>query len=193
MERKIMLKKLRNILCLFLIGIILGCMTNIMFQSRWLGQKFYPLKYKKFIFIEAKKYDLDPYLIAAVIYVESRFDPKAHSRSGACGLMQVMPETGKWIADKINLTDFQENDLYDPEINIKTGCWYLNNLREQFADNLLLVLAAYNGGHGNVTDWLEQEVWNGEWKKISQIPFPETRSYVRDVALAYKRYKQFYP
>lgn len=180
-------------MCLFLIGIILGCMANILFQSRWLGQKLYPLKYKKTIFIEAKKYDLDPYLIAAVIYVESRFDPKAHSRSGACGLMQVMPETGKWIAEKINLTDFQEDALYDPEINIKIGCWYLNNLKEQFPDNLLLVLAAYNGGHSNVNDWLEKEVWNGEWKKISQIPFPETRSYVRDVALTYKRYRQFYP
>lgn len=175
-----------------LIVAILLTSAHFILHSQWFGRLIFPFHYKEIVFSQAQKRGLDPYLVSAVIYVESKFDPRAESTSGAIGIMQIMPTTGKWAAEKLGLEEFQKEDLYDPEINITIGCWYLANLREEFGNNLVIMLAAYNGGRGNVKHWLEEERWTGEHSTVEQIPFPETRNYILRVMAAYKEYKRLY-
>ena len=131
----------------------------------------YPLEYEHIIRGHAANHDLDPALLAAVVYVESRFDPNATSKAGAIGLMQLLPETAKGIALRTGGDRFVVADLRNPEINVRYGSWYLNHLRERYGD-LSLVLAAYHAGPGNVDHWREEGLG---------IPFPDTRAYVEEV------------
>lgn len=155
---------------------------------RWL----YPVDYESYVMESSEEYRIDPYLIFAMVRVESKFDTMANSPKGARGLLQLMPDTANWIAEKKNKDDFNEDLLYDPQINIDMGTWYLSNLREEFDDNVILILAAYNGGRGNVQKWLAEEDWQGEQERIKDIPFPETREYVWRVLKAYYRYHKIY-
>jgi len=127
-----------------------------------------PLRHEDIIRQQARAKDLDPALVAAVIYQESRFHTDARSRTGAVGLMQLQPETAQAIALRTGGTAFQVSDLTNPAINIRYGSWYLQNLFEKYR-NERLVLAAYNAGQGNVDRWLA----NGQ-----QIEYAETRAYV---------------
>jgi soluble lytic murein transglycosylase len=131
----------------------------------------YPLEYEQIIRTHADNHHLDPALLAAVVYVESRFDPNAHSSAGAIGLMQLLPATAQGIALRTGGHRFVVADLRDPEINVRYGSWYLDHLRARY-DDLRTALAAYHAGPGNVDAWLR----DGE-----TIEFPETRSYVDEV------------
>jgi soluble lytic murein transglycosylase len=115
----------------------------------WYARLVYPLEYESIVAGHARNYDLDPALLAAVIYQESKFDADARSPSGAIGLMQLLPETAKGIALRTGGSRFRVDDLYDPELNVRYGAWYLRHLLEKY-DDLELALAAYNGGQGNV-------------------------------------------
>lgn len=157
-----------------------------------IGRVVYPFPYRETVMEHAKSRGLDPYLVAAIIKTESSFNPRATSPRGARGLMQVMPETGTWVAQKIGLSYYHPDLLYDPEINILIGTWYLADLYQTFHEKTILVLAAYNGGRGNVHKWLEQEHWTGEESKLDQIPFPETREFVRKVLWNYRVYRYLY-
>jgi soluble lytic murein transglycosylase len=119
----------------------------------------------------ARNYGLEPALLAAVIYQESRFRSDARSSSGAIGLMQLLPTTAKGIAIRTGGARFRLDDLYDPEINVRYGSWYLRHLLQKYDDEET-ALAAYNAGQDNVDRWLR----NG-----TGIEFPETRHYVRRV------------
>lgn len=163
----------------------------IIIQPRWLQRLLYPIHHEEIIFSCADKFGLDPYLITAVIRVESKFFPKALSSVGARGLMQIMPETGRWAAAEMDLADFTPDRLYEPEINILIGSWYLAGLRREFTE-LKLVLAAYNSGAGNVQRWLETQEFMGQAPEIQDFPFPETRSYVAKVLDSYRRYQEIY-
>lgn len=173
------------ILCLIIIAMVLINYKQIL-------KIFYPLHYKNIVFTYAQKYNLDPYLIASIIKIESKFDKNATSKRGAKGLMQIMPSTGEWIAKELGEDDFDPVILYQPEVNIKFGSWYLAHLKRFFAGDLTLVIAAYNGGQGNVNKWLELEKWSGKHKDSAQIPFPETRDYVEQVIKTYRRYQKIY-
>jgi len=153
---------------------------------------YYPLKYWETVEHHAQLYELDPLLIAAVMRVESAFDRYAISSKGARGLMQLMPETAIWAAQRMGLDGFQIEHLFDPEINIAIGVWYLATLREQFGGKLTLALAAYNGGQANVMRWLKEQAWSGDLETVDDIPFPETRGYVRKVFGAYQWYRLIY-
>jgi soluble lytic murein transglycosylase len=131
----------------------------------------YPLEYEHMIRVHAGNHDLDPALLAAVVYVESRFDPNATSAAGAIGLMQLLPDTAKGIALRTGGERFVVADLRNPEINIRYGSWYLDHLREQYGD-VSVALAAYHAGPGNVDHWREEGLG---------IPFSETREYVSEV------------
>lgn len=155
-------------------------------------QRVYPLYHREIIVTEARKNQLDPHLVAAVIFVESSFHEKARSAKGARGLMQIMPETGLWAAGKLGMDNFTAEQLFEPQINIALGTWYLRDLLQQFNGNLYLALAAYNGGRSNVEMWLQKGTWDGRKKTIKNIPFPETRYFVFKVERAYQRYKQIY-
>jgi soluble lytic murein transglycosylase len=137
----------------------------------WYAKLRYPLAYEHVIVGHARNYELDPALLAAVIYRESKFDADARSRSGAIGLMQLLPETAKGIALHTGGGKFVVDDLYDPEINVRYGSFYLRRLLHKYGEERL-ALAAYNAGQRNVDEWLAGR---------RGIAFPETRQYVSEV------------
>jgi soluble lytic murein transglycosylase len=137
----------------------------------WYAQLRYPLAYEHVIRGHAENYDLDPALLAAVIYRESKFDADARSESGAIGLMQLLPDTARGIALNTGGREFVVEDLLDPEINVRYGSFYLRRLMRKYGDERL-ALAAYNAGQANVDEWLAAD---------GGIRFPETRQYVDEV------------
>lgn len=147
-------------------------------EPAWYARIVYPLEYEPIVRGHAANYELDPALLAAVIYQESRFDPRAESSSGAIGLMQLLPETAKGIALRTGGRRFQVEDLYDPEINIRYGSWYLRNLLTKYHGDLRKALAAYNGGQGNVD---------------RGVLFEETKAYVARVRELRDIYARAYP
>jgi soluble lytic murein transglycosylase len=157
-----------------------------------IGRFFFPIPYRSIIFREAALTGLDGYLLAAIIKTESNFNAGAVSAKGARGLMQVMPETGKWVAGQWGINGYNKDLLFNPELNIKIGALYITDLYREFKGDTILVLAAYNAGRGNVKKWLEQNDWTGEPSSIDQIPFPETRQFIRKVMFYQKAYRHFY-
>ena len=103
-----------------------------------------------------------------------------------------MDTTGEWAAKEIGINYFIPSMLFDPELNIKMGCWYLKNLENEFNENLDLILAAYNGGSGNVNKWLSDEEYSQDGENLDYIPFPETKKYVDKVKANYNIYKYLY-
>ena len=140
-------------------------------KPAWWERLWYPLRYEQIVRGHAQNYGLDPALLAAVIYQESKFHAGAKSSSGAIGLMQLTPATARGIAIRTHGSAFRTKDLYDPEINIRYGSWYLDNLFRKYGSEQL-VLAAYNAGQGNVDRWRS----NGQ-----PIQFSETKAYVARV------------
>lgn len=137
----------------------------------WWERMWYPLPYAPIVRGHARNYDLDPALLAAVIYQESKFRPDSRSSSGAIGLMQLLPDTAKGIAVHTGGSRFRVADLYDPELNVRYGSWYLRHLLEKYGDEET-ALAAYNAGQTNVDSWRVRGLG---------IQFSETRHYVRRV------------
>jgi soluble lytic murein transglycosylase len=151
-----------------------------------------PLRHDDIIRQQANDKNLDPSLIAGVIYVESRFRDQT-SHAGAKGLMQIMPSTADYIARKSGGTQFVQGDLADPQINISYGSWYLRYLLEHYHGNTILALAAYNAGEGKVDEWWREAADRGERFRVADhIPFPETRSYVEKVLEARGSYRREY-
>ena len=151
-----------------------------------------PLAHADIIRAQAADKDLDPALIAGVIYTESRFRDQT-SPAGAKGLMQIMPATADYIAGKSGGTEFVQGDLATPEINIAYGSWYLRYLLDRYDGNHVLALAAYNGGEGKVDEWVQAARDRGErFRAADHIPFPETRDYVERVIEARRAYRREY-
>ncbi|MFP4016462.1 MAG: lytic transglycosylase domain-containing protein [Halanaerobiales bacterium] len=176
----------------FIILVVLIVSMLILSQLNWFWRLIYPLQYDNIIIINAEEYSIDPALVAAMIFVESKYITSASSHRGARGLMQIMPDTGFWIAEQLDISGFSEEMLYDPAINIMFGCWYISNLNQQFNEQLLVVLAAYNAGRGNVKKWLENNNWVGRNATLDDLPFEETRNYIKQVVAVYARYKKIY-
>lgn len=125
----------------------------------------------------------------ALIRQESRFEKQIRSVVGATGLMQLMPETAAWIAEKLNLESYS---LVDPEDNIRLGTWYVDYTHNQYNQNTLLALASYNAGPGNVNQWLQRfDMTDGD-RFVESIPFSETYGYVKNVLENYWNYWQLY-
>ncbi|MGB9792848.1 MAG: lytic transglycosylase domain-containing protein [Thermacetogeniaceae bacterium] len=182
------LKKLR---LLVLFAVVVLCFLCLL-QAKWFWRLFYPWPYRQEIIAVAVHRNIDPHLLAALIRVESRFDPSARSDAGAIGLMQVMPDTAASVAKEIGMRNFHPELLYQPEINLQIGAWYLANLFQEFDGNVVVGLAAYNAGRGNVRVWLESGKWEGTVEDIERIPFPETRVYLKTVLRDYEVYKYLY-
>lgn len=164
----------------------------LFYNSNWLGKLVHPIHYQKEIFQFAEQNGLDPYLVAAIIRVESNFNPDAESKKGAVGLMQLMPDTADWILEKEGFSTYDFKDLRNPELNIQAGTRYLNFLFEYFNNNRFEVLAAYNAGQGNVKKWKESGIWDGTLQEVDRIPFRETKKYVSSVDYYYKKYMEIY-
>lgn len=180
--------KLKFIMRSFSALIVILVLVNIFYIVKLI----YPLKYTAYIIKYSKVYDLSPYLVAAVIKTESNFNPKAKSNKEACGLMQITASTAKWAAKEMSIENYKEDMLIDPEFNIRMGCWYINNLKKEFNGDMNLVLAAYNGGRGNVQKWLADSSHSKDGKNLDYIPFKETDEYVKKVKVNYNIYKFLY-
>jgi soluble lytic murein transglycosylase len=151
-------------------------------EPAWFQRVRYPLEYEQIVRGHARNYQLDPALLAAVIYQESKFRANAKSDAGAIGLMQLQPETAKGIAIRTGGSRFQTSDLYNPEINVRYGSWYLRHLLDKY-DEEKTALAAYNAGQRNVDEW--RAAGKG-------IQFSETRAYVDRVEELKEVYRRAY-
>ena len=151
-------------------------------EPAWWARIWYPLRYSTIVRGHAQNYNLNPALLAAVIDEESKFRADAKSSAGAIGLMQLLPATAKGIAIHTGGSKFVVSDLYDPEINIRYGAWYLHHLLQKYGDERL-ALAAYNAGQQNV------DTWRAEGKGLQ---FPETRAYVDKVERLKGIYRRTY-
>ncbi len=141
---------------------------------------------------EAARRGVDEYLVAAVINNESKFRQRVSSHRGAVGLMQLMPETAQWIAHKLEDKSYREERLWEPELNIRYGTWYIAYLLELFEGNEALALAAYNAGAAVVHEWMENDGWSDRFAEGEKIPYGETRHYVKSVLSDRERYKRLY-
>src|SRR3954454_3545315 len=168
-------------------GIILA---TAQFVDKAVHEVTLPLPHDDIIRQQARDKHVDPALIAAVIYTESRFRDQT-SHAGAKGLMQIMPETADYIARKSGGTEFRREDLATPQINIAYGTWYLRYLLTKYQGNTILALAAYNAGEGKVDQWWRAASARGErFRVASHIPFQETRDYVHRVLSARAEYRR---
>jgi soluble lytic murein transglycosylase len=151
-------------------------------EPSWYYRLRYPLSYEQIVRGHARNYRLEPALLAAVIYQESKFDAEARSDAGAVGLMQLRPETAKGIALRTGGSRFRVEDLTNPEINVRYGSWYLRHLLDKYGEEET-ALAAFNAGQGNVDSWREQG---------KGIAFAETRHYVDRVQELKRIYRDAY-
>ena len=175
--------RLLTLLAVAAVALAAGAAWVVEDEPDWYLRARYPLEYEQLVRTNARNRGLDPALVAAVIYAESRFDPNARSEAGAVGLMQVLPETAAFIARKTGGEDFVVADLRDPEINVRYGTWLLDHLRDYYDGDLATAIAAYHAGPGSVD----------EWRRRGQgIAFPETQAYVREVERVRRVYEKAY-
>jgi soluble lytic murein transglycosylase len=151
-------------------------------QPAWYERLWHPLRYQEIVLAHARNYRLDPALLAAVIYQESKFDANACSDRGAIGLMQLLPGTAKGIAQRTGGSKFRLSDLYDPELNVRYGAWYLRHLLDKYGAERS-ALAAYNAGQANVDGWRARGVG---------IQFEETRAFVDRIESLKRMYRHAY-
>ena len=152
----------------------------------------YMWDYQQDIITYSQRNKVDPFLIAAIIKNESNFNHKAVSKVGAVGLMQIMPETGRWIAEQMGLDNYKDTDLYQTRTNIRMGCWYVGELDHEFKHNLALVMIAYNAGRGQTHAWMQQYGWDDNFNDLKAIPYPDTREYVAKVLQDRDKYYLLY-
>lgn len=152
-------------------------------------QALYPFPYLQNIVQWSQERKINPLLVTSLIRQESRFMPKIKSAVGATGLMQVMPETATWVADKINLKKYSLENVDD---NIKLGTWYLGHTHDEYKNNSMLAVASYNAGPNAVADWLKRFSFSDPDAFAEKIPFPETKGYVKSVFENYWNYLRIY-
>jgi soluble lytic murein transglycosylase len=158
----------------------------------WYTRTVYPLEHAGAIRAGAARYDLDPALVAAVVYAESKFDEHARSSQGAVGLMQILPETADQIAGESGGVTFTTQDLETPRINVRYGSYYLRQALDAFDGDKVAAVASYNAGMGAVGEWVKEAHAAGHELRLKDIPYPETRAYVEKVLEARRVYREEY-
>ena len=176
-------------LLIILSAVIIICAA---FQLPITQKILYPFPYRDKVEENAARYRVDRFLAISVMKVESNFVESATSKSGAVGLMQIMPETADWIATCLDEEPPSIYQLHNCDTNIKYGIWYLAELEDEFFGNDVLALAAYNAGRGNVHHWMESNGWRKNFSDIDAIPFNETRNYVKKVLYCREKYSELY-
>ena len=155
-------------------------------------KQMHPTDFEEYVDKYSAEYNVPKYIIFAVIDVESDFKPYYTSEAGARGLMQMIPDTFEWLTSAEHLgEDLSPDELYEPEVNIKYGTYYLSYLFEKFHD-WDAVFAAYNAGEGNVAKWLKDDEYTDKNGKLTHIPFKETRAHVKKINEAIDYYKNTY-
>jgi soluble lytic murein transglycosylase len=172
-------------------AIVVALLLALPLAKRAVNALGLPLQYSSMIRQEAAAKHLDPALVAAVIYAETKFDPRTSS-AGAVGLMQLLPQTATFLAERSGATTFSTADLSTPQVNIAYGSYYLRYLLNEYHGDTVLALAAYNGGETNVNNWVSSAHADGQRFRVGDIPFPETRAYVQRVLSARGQYRKTY-
>lgn len=172
----------------FVLAIIIILFTSILVEKDIVNKILYPRKYSEYVSRYSEEFGLDENLVYSVIKVESKFKKDAVSHKGAKGLMQISDITRDWAIEEMDLGKI---NIFNPETNIKIGCWYLNKLYKEFG-RFDLVIAAYNGGSGNVNKWLNNYSYSKDGRTLDLIPFEETSMYVKKITKNYKMYNKLY-
>ena len=163
---------------IILISITIGALRLLCF--------LYPNNYSIAVKKYSHMYDVPDELVFSVIKAESKFDKDVVSKKGAVGLMQIMEKTGEWASEKIGKVDYSRKSLYEPEVNIEIGCFYLSYLLDLYEGDIRCAVAAYNAGPANVDKWISDK------KTLDEIPFSETEEYVKKVMKNIKIYDFLY-
>ena len=196
-EKRRRRKKLRTRLFLTAAAVVLalaivGAVLSVRMDSiKRETARLYPMEYVDLIRQRAAENGLEPAYVAAVVLAESSYDPQAVSSVGAQGLMQIMPETGEWIAGKFDET-YVEGCLFDPETNLKYGCWYLGYLLNRYSGDKRCASAAYHSGQGTVDEWLKDPAYSSDGVTLDVVGGERANIYVDRVLEYYEKYEKLY-
>ena len=185
-----MKKKTKILIAVVLIIFIM--LFGILKIQNFILKKIYKTNYSEYVYKYSQENEIDPLLTFAIIKAESNFNRNIKSKSGAIGLMQLMESTAIEQAEEVNEEIAVTESLYNPEINIKIGKKYYSKLIKKYNNNMLLALAAYNAGIGNVDKWIQEGIIKEDGSDIENIPFKETNNYVRKIVRDYKIYQDLY-
>ena len=172
--------------------IIICILIGILILPEKIMKNFYKTTYSEFVYEYSNKYNVDPYLIFAIIKAESGFDKNAISNSEAKGIMQIMENTAVELANELEVEYLENETLFDVEKNIMLGTKYISKLLKEYDGNTILALLAYNAGMGNVENWIEEGIIRKDGTDIENVPFKETKSYTRKILRDYKTYLNLY-
>ena len=181
----------RMIILIFLLIAIFILIRVVRIQDIIL-KKVYPIQYSEYVEQYSTQNQLDKYMIYAIIKAESNFNPNVKSQSNAIGLMQLLEETANERSNVIDEQKVTEQDLYNPELNIKLGTSYYAYLLKHYEGNNVLALTAYNAGMGNVDNWIKNGIIRSDGSDIENIPYKETNNYVRKILRDYQMYIKLY-
>lgn len=186
-----MKRLLKFIITLLILASIIFILFKVIKIDDIIMKKLYPLKYSEYVEKYAEEYNMDKYMVYAIIKAESNFDENAKSSSDAIGLMQIMETTAIETARKMDL-EVTEEDLFKPDLNINIGLKYFTYLLNQYDNNYPLAIIAYNAGMGNVDAWIKDGTIKEDGTDIENVPFKETNNYVRKILRDYEIYKELY-
>ena len=175
-----------------LLAVLAVAAAGAYFSYSFFMKQAYPLKYRDIIETQAEKYSIDPAFLYGMIRTESNFNPDAESSAGARGLMQIMPATFDWLqTHKGTEPKLDASALYDPQVNVEYGVYFLSILWEEYDDETV-ILSAYNAGMGNVDQWLSEEEHSSDGVTLHDIPYGETEQYVKNVLESQEMYRRLY-
>ena len=180
------------------IVLVLLLAALMLFWTRvWQPKKMrliYPLLYREELLAASAEFEIDPCMLAALVYCESSYQADAVSHVGAIGLMQIMPETGQWLSGKVDLkSEYATERLYEPEVNLRLGCWYLDYLYDRYDGQWQEALTAYIAGQGQVDKWLKDPELSADGKHLDVIPGQDVKEYAAKVMRIHENYKTAYP
>ena len=198
-ERRRRARRMRRLRRVILIASILALALGIAGLTVWLaldrkpeiGMQSYPVAYEALIRSYAAQNGIPPAYAAGVILAESSYRSDAVSPANAQGLMQLLPDTAQWVAGKLGET-YAEGCLFDPETNIRYGCWYLGFLMRRFGGDMRNATAAYHAGQGTVDKWLSNPEYSEDGATLAVIPSSATDTYVQRVLKYYEKYSEIY-
>lgn len=189
-----MKKPQKNIL--ILAGLLLVILVGLLLLPRLImaiEKRVYPQTYRETVEQYAAEYEVDPLMVFAIIRTESGFDTGAQSNVGARGLMQITEETFAWIKQKIAPEEeITFDDLYQPQVNIRFGTYYLSRCLSRYGGDLATASAAYHSGWGTVDDLLNDPAYTASENTLAQFPYPQMARYVQKVDAAYQKYQTLY-
>lgn len=164
---------------------------------RWgvdaIERAFHPKEYSEYVEYYAGKYDLDPLLVYSFICTESDFEPTAQSSVDARGLMQITEETFDWLKSRIAPTETLEfASLYDPEVNVRFGTYYLKITLERYDGDVSTAAAAYHSGWGTVDQLLQMEEHSADGETLQGFPYNQMHHYVNKITACYQTYQRLY-